>query len=451
VAGFECKFVHPLKATKMSTNFNLFFCLREPKHYVSGPVPIYLRITIKSQRCEIAIGREIEPVCWDSKCRKAKGNKEEARRLNHYLEVVMAKVKDIHTQMVESGDEITIQDIKDAYLGNHTPSKMLLEIFQDHNLEMERLIGNGFSSNTLRTFRSSLKHLKEYVLTKYKLDDISIKKVDQQFIKNYDIFLRTKHHKCIPISAEKYVKHLKKIVLRSLSNKWITENPFMHYRSSAKPTPRTFLTNDELGIIIIKELPVERLRQVRDIFIFCCYTGLSYVDVQKLRTNEIATGDDGKQWLYTSRHKTNTPVHLPLLPAAMSIIEPYRDHPVCVNKSILLPVFTNQRMNSYLKEIADLCGISKWLTFHMARHTFATTITLSNGVPIETVSKMLGHSNIKTTQHYAKVLDSKTGRDMALLQQKLHGINGAQAQAVTRRQNEEKATATAKIVNLYRY
>ncbi|GAC1312073.1 MAG: site-specific integrase [Mucilaginibacter sp.] len=403
----------------MSTNFNLFFYLKEPKRYKSGPVPVYLRITIDCQRSEIAVGRDIDPVLWDLERRRAKGSKEAAKQLNHHLDTVQSKIKDVHTSMIATGDEITARNVKDTYLGINAQSKLLLEIFREHNIEMESLIGNGFSDNTLRTFKSSLKHITAYVKAKYGLEDISIRKVDQPFIKNYDSFLRTKHHKCTPISADKYVKHLKKVILLSLGNRWITENPFMHYKSTAKPSPRTFLTNDELSIIIKKEFAVERLKQVRDIFVFCCYTGLAYVDVQKLKPTEIGIGDDGKQWIFTSRHKTNTPVHLPLLPEAAYIIGQYKHHPICVCKSIVLPVFTNQRMNSYLKEVADLCGIKKWLTFHMARHTFATTITLSNGVPIETVSKMLGHSTIKTTQHYAKVLDSKTSFDMAALAQKL--------------------------------
>lgn len=403
----------------MSNNFNLFFYLKEPKHYKSGPVPIYLRITIDCLRSEIAVGRDIEPVFWDLEKRRAKGTKETARQLNNHLDTIQSKINEVHTQMIATGDEITARNLKDSYLGKNAQSRMLLEIFREHNAEMESLIGNGFSDNTLRTFKSSLKHITEYLQVKFKLPDISIRKVDQAFIKNYDTFLRTKHHKCTPISADKYVKHLKKIILISLSNRWITENPFMHYKSTAKPTPRTFLTNDELSVIIKKEFAVERLKQVRDIFIFCCYTGLAYVDVQKLKPTEIGIGDDGKQWIFTSRHKTNTPVHLPLLPEAQDVIEQYKHHPVCVYKAIVLPVFTNQRMNCYLKEVADLCGIKKWLTFHMARHTFATTITLSNGVPIETVSKMLGHTTIKTTQHYAKVLDSKTSFDMAALAQKL--------------------------------
>jgi len=403
----------------MSTNFNLFFYLKEPKRYKSGPVPVYLRITIDCQRSEIAVGRDIEPSLWDLEKRRAKGTKEVAKQLNHHLDTVQSKIKDVHTNMIATGDEINARNVKDAYLGINAQSRKLLEIFREHNTEMEGLIGNGFSDNTLRTFKSSLKHLTEFLEAKYGLEDISIRKIDQPFIKNYDTFLRTKHHKCTPISADKYVKHLKKIILLCLGNRWITENPFQHYKSTAKPTPRTFLTKDEVSIIKNKEFAVERLTQVRDIFIFCCYTGLAYIDVQKLKPTEIGIGDDGKKWIFTSRHKTNTPVHLPLLPEAEFIIEQYKHHPLCVAKSTVLPVFTNQRMNSYLKEIADLCGIKKKLTFHMARHTFATTITLSNGVPIETVSKMLGHLNIKTTQHYAKVLDSKTSFDMAALAQKL--------------------------------
>ncbi|MDB5116534.1 MAG: Recombinase [Mucilaginibacter sp.] len=327
----------------MSTNFNLFFYLKEPKRYKSGPVPVYLRITIDCQRSEIAVGRDIEPNLWDLEKRRAKGTKEAARQLNNHLDTIQSKVKEVHTQMIATGDEITARNLKDNYLGINAQSRMLVEIFLEHNVEMESLIGNGFSDNTLRTFKSSLKHITEYLQVKYKVSDISIRKVDQAFIKNYDTFLRTKHHKCTPISADKYVKHLKKIILLSLGNRWITENPFMHYKSTAKPTPRTFLTNDELSVIIKKKFAVERLKQVRDIFIFCCYTGLAYVDVQKLNPNEIGIGDDGKRWIFTNRHKTNTPVHLPLLPEAQDIIEQYKHHPVCVCKSIVLPVFTNRR------------------------------------------------------------------------------------------------------------
>jgi integrase len=158
---------------------------------------------------------------------------------------------------------------------------------------------------------------------------------------------------------------------------------------------------------------------MRDIFVFSCYTGLAYADVKKLKRSEINTGVDGEQWIFSPRQKTDTPCPIPLLPVALQLLEKYAHYPKCINQDRVLPVLTNQKMNAYLKEIADLCGINKVLTFHLARHTFATTICLSNGVPMETVSKMLGHTNLKQTLHYAKTLHSKIGADMASLRQKL--------------------------------
>ncbi|QEM06303.1 site-specific integrase [Mucilaginibacter rubeus] len=400
-------------------NFNLLFYLKKVKGYESGDLPIYLRISVDGKRSEATIGRGIEPEKWDEKRGKARGNTEDARSLNAHLDSILAKLKRIHTRLLDSEEEISADTLRNELDGKGKKSKMLLEIFSDHNKQMESLIGRGFGANTHKTFKSSLKHAREFVEWKFKRPDYELRKVDFNFIKDYDFFLRTEKN-CIPISADKYVKHLKKIILLCLANRWIVVNPFLHYKSTAKPSPRTFLTKHELDVIRNKALSIERLNLVRDIFIFSCYTGLAYIDVQKLTPNEIAQGDDGKLWVFTKRHKTDTPSHIPLLKEALEIIENYKDHPVCVRRSLLLPVLTNQRMNSYLKEIGDLCGITKTLTFHMARHTFATTITLSNGVPMETVSKMLGHNSIKTTQHYAKVLDSKTSEDMQKLEERLY-------------------------------
>ena len=176
---------------------------------------------------------------------------------------------------------------------------------------------------------------------------------------------------------------------------------------------------DELDVIYNKQFSTARLNQVKDIYLFSCFTGLAYIDVKKLKKDNISIGIDGNKWIFTHRQKTDTASKIPLLPIAEEIIENYANHPQCLNEGKLLPILSNQRMNSYLKEIADVCGINKDLTFHTARHTFATTVTLSNGVPIETVSKMLGHTNIKTTQHYAKILDKKVSHDMEQLKQVL--------------------------------
>ena len=192
----------------------------------------------------------------------------------------------------------------------------------------------------------------------------------------------------------------------------------LNYKPKLNKVERVFLSPEELNIIQKKDFQVERIGQVRDIFLFSCYTGLAYADVKKLQKNEIVTGVDGELWIHTRRQKTNISSRIPLLLPAIEILKKYNEHPKCVVDGVLLPVLSNQKMNAYLKEIVEICGIGKNLTYHIARHTFATTVTLMNDVPIETVSKMLGHSSIKMTQHYAKVLDVKVGRDMAHLRDK---------------------------------
>ncbi|HEX7847454.1 MAG TPA: site-specific integrase, partial [Chitinophagaceae bacterium] len=194
-------------------------------------------------------------------------------------------------------------------------------------------------------------------------------------------------------------------------------NPFLNYK--IKKVDRPFLSKEELEAMADKQFVSNRLEQVRDIFLFSCYTGLAYIDVQMLKRSEIVKGFDGEQWIFTSRQKTDTPSRIPLLPYALSVIDKYKEHPQCESEDRVLPILSNQKMNAYLKEIADLCGINKDLTFHIARYTFATTVTLLNGVPIESVSKMLGHTNIKTTQHYARILDLKVGEAMGALRKKL--------------------------------
>lgn len=404
----------------MKTKFSLLFYLKKRNNYQSGNVPVYLRITVQGERSEVGISRNIDPVNWDVRKERARGNKDEAIELNRHIESISTKLKGIQSRLEKEETPYTAEELKDEFLGRGSSAKLLLEVLREHNEEMENEIGkeNGFSPNTLKTWKSTHSHLKQFIAEKYKLDDVQIRKIDVNFINDYRKFLRNTRN-CIPISADKYVKHLKKIVLLALSRKWIIENPFLFVKLTAKPSPREFLTSHELDTIRAKEFTIDRVAQVRDIFVFCCYTGLSYADVRKLNKDEIGIGEDGKQWIFIKRQKTDTPSRIPLLNDALEILEIYNRHPACSFRSLLLPVSTNQRMNSYLKEIADACGISKTLTFHMARHTFATTVTLTNGVPIETVSKMLGHRSIVTTQHYAKILDVKVADDMQLLQDKL--------------------------------
>ncbi|MFC3336158.1 site-specific integrase [Flavobacterium palustre] len=276
-----------------------------------------------------------------------------------------------------------------------------------------------YAPGTLERYETSLKHTQNFLKWKYSISDISIEKIDHAFITEYEFYLRSER-KCANNTAVKYIKNFHKIINQCLANGWLDKDPFVNYKAKVKEVIREFLTEKEIETIMNKEFVSERLELVRDIFIFSCFTGLAYIDVKQLTLNNISLGIDGDKWIYKNRQKTDTTSKIPLLPTAQLILDKYENHPVCKNEKRLLPILSNQKMNAYLKEIADVCGIKKDLTFHIARHTFATTVTLSNGVPIETVSKMLGHTNLKTTQHYAKILDKKISEDMQFLKDKFN-------------------------------
>ncbi len=403
----------------MSTNYSLSFFLKKPKNDKGQPRPIYMRITVDKEQRDISIGRDIEPSRWNSSAYRAKGTREEARTLNAYVETVMQKVLEIHHTMVRNRTKVTAEAIKLKFLGRDIPQKMLLDVFSEHNAQMKSLIGNGFKPNTLKGYTTSFSHISVYLKQELSLDDIEVRNIDHAFVAGYAFFLRSRLG-CSEVSAAKYIKHFRKITKICIAHRWIENDPFAFYKNKAKARPKEFLTKDELARIENKVFGIARLEQVRDIFVFCCYTGLSYGDVQKLRHSDVAKGVDGKLWILTSREKTETSSNIPLLATPLQIIDRYRDYPPSAARNLLLPVLSNQKMNAYLKEIADLCGVDKEITFHLSRHTFATTVTLANNVPIETVSKMLGHTDIKTTQHYAKLLDTRVAHDMAKLDKKLN-------------------------------
>lgn len=403
----------------MFTTFNVLFYLKKRNSNQTGPLPISLRIGVNGQRTEVSVGRECEASRWNSHVGRAIGTKEDVRALNAFLDTVQAKLNGCHHLLMEMGKEITAENLRDLLTGKKKQkSKMLLDVFKDHNERIEALLGNGFEPNTLKGYRTTVKHLTAFISWKYKTTDIELNKLDHSFIADFEFYLRSEC-KVSGVSGARYIKNLKKIVKSSLAHGWLPVNPFIHYKSKAKAGEQVFLTNEELEAMRTKSFVIDRLAQLRDIFYFCCYTGLAYIDIKKLKRSEIGTGVDGEAWIFTTRKKTDTSSRIPLLSTALDILNRYKDHPHCENEVTLLPVLSNQKMNAYLKEIADVCRISKTLTSHIARHTFATTVTLSKGVPIETVSKMLGHTNIKTTQHYAKILDIKVGEDMRRLREKL--------------------------------
>ena len=402
----------------MSNNVSILFYLKKPKDYTSGVVPIYLRLTVNGKRAEISTSKDCLPDKWNRDSGHMTGTKEEAKVLNTYLDTLQAKLFEVHQKLLAKGDIITAIGIKNKFTGTDERPLSLVNIFTDHNNKIKALLGDEFAPGTLERYKTSLKHTTDFLKWKYNLTDIDVRKVDHSFVTEFEFYLRSVR-KCNNNSAVKYIKNFGKIIRICIANGWLDKNPFANYKSKIKDVERDFLVEEEIEAIRIKEFPTDRLGLVRDIFIFSCFTGLAYIDVKNLTKNNITVGIDGEKWIFTHRQKTESASNIPLLPAAQQIVDKYKDHPQCINEERLLPILSNQRMNSYLKEIADVCGINKELTFHIARHTFATTVTLTNGVPIESVSKMLGHKNIRTTQHYAKIVDRKVGDDMKILKERL--------------------------------
>jgi integrase len=402
----------------MQTRFSVLFYPRGNDIDKNGNAPIYLRITVDGKRSELSIKRKVLLTRWNSEGGKVRGTAAGVRELNRYIDTIKFKIYKIHDMLSENQELVTADIIKNIYLGKGKKYKMLLEIFQTHNDKIERLVGKEFAPGTIERYKTAKKHVSDYINLEYKTKDIPVKDVDHKFISGLEYYLKTER-KCAHNTAIKYVTNFKKIIRIAFANDWIQKDPFANWKAKLKIVEREFLTEEEIQKMVAKELHTERLDQVKDIFLFSCFTGLAYADVKKLSRNDIVIGIDGDKWIKIKRSKTDTRSSIPLLPTAIDILKKYDDHPDVSNKGRLLPVLSNQKMNAYIKEIAILCKIRKNLTFHLARHTFATTVTLSNGVPIESVSKMLGHKSLRTTQHYAKILDRKVSEDMKILKAKM--------------------------------
>lgn len=407
----------------LEKNFSLLFYLKKPKNYVKGPMPIYLRITVDGGSKEISIGRDCDVDKWNTISGRRFGTTEDAKVLNAYLDTLQTKIYEVRRKLLEKDETITAETLKNTLRGTTEKAKMVMEIFKDHNDQMRSLVDKDYSPTTLIRYKTSFEHTITFMQWKYGVSDIAIKKLDYHFISQYEFWLKTVRN-CNHNTTIKYLSNFRKIVNLCVTNGWLEKDPFIKFRMTTKEVIPEFLTEDELQKITEKKFVSGRINQVRDIFLFCCYTGLAFVDVKKLKSSEIGIGIDGSKWIFTRRQKTDTPSRIPLLPFALEILDKYKDHPVCLNADKVLPVLSNQKYNEYLKEIANVCEINKILTTHTARHTFATSVTLANGVPMESVSKMLGHKNLRTTQHYAKVLDKKISEDMNALKNKMQlGIN----------------------------
>ena len=395
------------------------FQLKKSKSRTDGKSPLYLRCTMCAQRFEISTGLFVEPGYWIESTQQLKGRTEEGKIIRNRLDKITSKIQDIYNQLDSLGDPFDVFAIRNKFLGLSN-GQGFLEVFDAIIQDIEATLGNDYSPLTLKQYRTTRKRLEEFLQKREKRKDIPVANIDFKFLKSFDVYLKSTYH-VASNTAFCYHKILKRILNQAIALNYLVRNPYDSYKFTRSDGNRDFLTLQEVREIQVKKLTIPRMELIRDIFIFACYTGLSYVDISKLNSRNIQKGSDENNWIIIDRTKTESRCRIPILPVAQEIMQKYENHPVTCSSNRILPVLSNQKMNSYLKELADVCGIRKNLSMHVARHTFATSVTLSNGVPIETVSKMLGHTSLKTTQIYARILDSKISEDMTLLKSRLEG------------------------------
>ena len=377
----------------------------------NGEAPICMRISVNCQAVDISIKRSVAVDSWNQTRECCTSTGKVGKELNRYIDTMRAKVLQIHRELEIDGIRVTADAIRDKLYGRDESQKTLIEVYAEHNKRCWALVGKDFSASTVEKFDTSLNTLKAFIKHSTKKEDVLLKEVSRVFIQDFEFYLKAERNQQHN-SALKHLKNLKKIIRIALANEWIKKDPFMGIQFKHDKVDVEFLSQEELDRIMNKEFAIKRLEVVRDIFCFCSLTGLAFIDVKQLSPSHLVTDSNGTLWIRKPRQKTGNMCNIPVIHAAKVILDKYNDHPECIKNNVLLPVLSNQKMNSYLKEIADLCGITKKLSTHVARHTAATVVFLANNVSLENVSKILGHSSTKMTQHYAKVLDSSILRDM---------------------------------------
>lgn len=394
-------------------SFRVLFFIKKTKLRKNGEAPICMRVTLNGERAEVLIKRTVNPQKWNAQKEYATGNDKATQELNYYIDSSRAKVLAIQREMLMEREPISAKTIIDRFFGRNynDEQKTLIELYTDHNKDIRSMIGKGYAEVTVNRFDSSLIKLKDFLQHQYETTDITFAHMDNMFIRKFDVYLRSKcglHHNTVL----KHMKNLKKIYRIAQANGWVKRDAFFGYLFKEQETVIEFLTKDEILRIIEAKFESPQLDLVRDIFLFCCFTGLAYIDAKTLRPQHIVTDDEGQLWIKKKRQKTGSPCSVELVTFAVKILEKYKEHPVCVSQNVCLPVYSNIVMNGYLNDIAKLCGIEKPITTHIARHSCATSVLLANKVSIENVSKILGHKSVKMTQRYAKVLDASIKSDM---------------------------------------
>lgn len=389
------------------SSFSIQFFIRDCRIKKDGSVTIEVKITINGKRSFFSTGKNITAENWDKVKQIAKGKSEESQNINNFLKALKNRLYEKEVELMERGYIVTAELLKDSYFNkvDSLKEKTLLEVFIEHNEDQAKNIGNGVAKATHWISIYTLRLVKEYMLQKYERNDIYLRELNLNFIQSFHTFLKIdKGMK--QNSATKYLKQLKKIINIAVANSYMTFNPFATYKIEREPVEIDFLDEEELRRIINFDTPIPRLEKAKDMFLFGCFTGLSYIDIKTLAPEHFEKDGTGRIWIKKRREKTGILARIPLLPIAKLILDKYKGN------ERLLPIQDPADINKYLKDIAILCNINKRICFHTSRHTFASTVTLANNISIEVVSKMLGHTNTRMTSHYAKLIDESIGSQM---------------------------------------
>lgn len=385
--------------------------IKKTKLLKNGNAPIFIRITYNNEKTEFGLKESTLPKLWNNKLEKIDDGSAINQKVNILLEQYKQRIQTINFILEGEGVDVTALKIKEKLLGKKENRKTVVKIFEEHNKDARALIGKGFAADTVQRYETTLMHFKKFIKKKYNRDDMAFSELTPHMMGQFEMYFKTERN-CSHNTTIKYLKNFKKIVIIAISNGWIQKDPFLSMKFKKTPVETIYLTPKELKTLRFKKINISRLENVRDIFLFCCFTGMAFSDVKTLKKVHISTDQDGITWIHKNRMKTKQKSTILVLDVAKSIIAKYENHPQIQNSEIVLPVPSNQKMNAYLKELADICEIKKPISTHAARHTFATTVTLENNIPLEVVSKMLGHSNTKMTQHYARTTEALIKKNM---------------------------------------
>lgn len=398
-----------------NNKLHILFVLDKVNTNTKGIAPLRCRLTYLGKRKVFSIGLFINPNNWNNSLQKAIPDDTEHKQINTQMSLIKQEINQAFLFLQVQKEMFDVEDIYLKFKGEDIkPSKTLIEVFNLHNARMEKLVGIEYTKSTFSKFTEAKQHIENFLFHKYKKRNIALDEISLKFLNDFDYYLKTEK-KFKQITINKSIQRVRKIIKLAIAEGFLMTDPFLLYKPKKVINSITYLTTKELYKLENHKFSQKRLEQVKDMFVFCCYTGLPYQEMSILTQKHIVKKFDGKLWIDMFRQKTKRQFSIPLLPKAISIIEKYQDD------KRLLPVVSNQKFNSYLKEIAEIIGIEKKLTHHIARKTFATTVLLYNDVPIEVVSELLGHSKISTTQdHYAKVVQRKVSEQILQLGKRLN-------------------------------